>query len=103
MQRRKLQMQKLVELAVLHALYAVCKLLFTMSESIGKESVAKSIAPILLRRRQDMTGIERQGVTHQTNVKSRTVKHQTREDESSVFVIKHHVRCHLTSIVAAYI
>ena len=96
-------MQKLVKLAVFHALYAVRKLLFTMSESIGKKSVAKSIAPILLRRRQDMTGIERQGVTHQANVKSRAVKHQAREDESSVLVVKHHVRGHLASIIAAYI
>ena len=96
-------MQELVKLAVFHALYAVCKLLFTMSENIGKESVAKSVPPVLLCRRQGVTGIERQGVTHQTNVKSRAVKHQTREDESSVFVVKHHVRSHLTRFVAAYI
>ena len=94
-------MQKLVKLTVFHALNAVRKLLLAMSENIGEESVTKGITPVLLRRRQDMTGIECQGVTHQTNVKSRAVKHQTREDESSVFVVKYHVRGRLSSIVAA--
>ena len=103
MQGRKLQMQELVKLAVFHALYAVRKLLFTMSEHIGEESIAKSVPPVLLCRRQDMTGIVCQGVTHQANVKSRAIKHKTREDESSVFVVKHHVRGHLTRFVAACI
>ena len=96
-------MQKLVKLTVFHALNAVRKLLLAMSENIGEESVAKGITPVLLRRRQNVTGIVCQGVTHQTNVKSRAVKHQACEDECSVFVVKHHVRGHLTSIVAAYL
>lgn len=46
MQRRKLQMQKLVKLTVFHALNAVRKLLLAMSENIGEESVAKGLSLI---------------------------------------------------------